>query len=189
MKTWTFSKKEIIVITTIIVASLSLFLYSTIQMARLKPVASVHVPIVEPEPVNPDPIDTDRIHELVNQYRVEQGLAPLKRIPQLDASAQEKCDDMVKYKYWAHDNPSTGTEPWTFIKPRAYYNRAGENLAYGYSQSKALVNGWKNSPAHNKEMTYEAYDNVGYGLCDNRGYVMINKESIAIVQHFIDAPE
>lgn len=157
---------------------------SRVAYENVQPVVS------EPEPyVNPDPIDSDKIHKLVNDYRKEQGLTPLVRSEALDASAQDKCEDMIEYKYWAHVNPETGVEPWSFIKAHSGdYISAGENLSYGQESSVAVVDSWIDSPTHNENLVKAVYDSVGYGLCDNTRHTGENFSVDYVVQHFIDAP-
>lgn len=116
--------------------------------------------------------------DLVNKDRTDVGLAPLVRDPDLDASATDKCNDMVVKKYWAHVSPD-GTDWKSFIKAHEQGFTRGENIAYGYSNSVNVNNGWLGSPEHKANILKDTYNEVGYAICDVEGYPN------AIVQHFV----
>lgn len=110
-------------------------------------------------------IDIGQVFTLVNDERIKSGLQPLVRDQQLDAAAQDKCDDMVAKDYWAHDAPN-GTEPWHFIdETEVRYRMAGENLAYGFKKTEGIVPKWMNSPGHKANILKPEFTNVGYAQC------------------------
>ena len=44
------------------------------------------------------------------------------------------------------------------------YLSAAENLAYGFSDSQSVINGWMNSPTHKSIMLDGTFEEVGFGL-------------------------
>lgn len=117
-----------------------------------------------------------------NEARAEDGLPALVKSPALEASANEKCQDMLSKQYWSHTGPD-GTEPWQFIARHTTYARAGENLAYGFMTANAVVDGWMNSPGH-KANILAPFGRVGFGICS--GDYMDKGKQIIVVQHFTD---
>jgi uncharacterized protein YkwD len=117
-----------------------------------------------------------------NAMRANNAKGALTLNSKLNASAKAKCNDMVAKNYWAHNAPS-GTQPWTFFKSVGYaYTKAGENLAYGFSDNALVVTGWMNSPGHRANLLDGDFKEVGFGICespnfDNKGHEII------VVQH------
>lgn len=118
-----------------------------------------------------------------NDNRIKASLAPLELNTKLNTSAKTKCDDMVVKNYWSHDTPE-GLEPWVFIRNAGYtYNKAGENLSYGFRTSEDVVAGWMNSPEHRANILNTGFKEVGFGICESKNYMNSGPESV-IVQHF-----
>lgn len=102
----------------------------------------------------------------INDYRATKGLPALQTSEQLHSSACAKVADMIAKNYWDHNDPE-GREPWHFIIDTGYtYKNAGENQAYGFLNESGIVNGWINSPEHEKVMSGE-YTSVG--VCSKQG--------------------
>lgn len=108
-----------------------------------------------------------------NEMRTQAGLKPLELNEDLNASASDKCNDMLEKKYWDHTSPD-GTEPWDFIKVHTNYKEAGENLATDSYSSRKTVNMWMNSKTHRENILKNTYTDVGFGVCGKH-----------VVQHFI----
>ena len=118
-----------------------------------------------------------------NQERANNGLGPLSINSQLNSSAQSKANDMVARDYWAHNTPD-GQEPWVFFDAVGYqYQKAGENLAYGFGTSSATVTGWMNSPSHRANMLDSGYTEVGFGFANGPNFVNTGNETI-VVAHY-----
>src|SRR5690349_13756528 len=67
-----------------------------------------------------------------NQARIDQDRQALKLNTELSKAAQAKANDMVANNYWAHISPE-GKTPWNFVDATGYhYQKAGENLAFGF---------------------------------------------------------
>lgn len=89
---------------------------------------------------------------------------------QLSAAAQKKANDMVAENYWSHSSPD-GTAPWKFIKKSGYdYQKAGENLAYGFTDADQVIAGWMNSKSHRNNLLDSNYEDVGFGFADSQNF-------------------
>lgn len=118
-----------------------------------------------------------------NQERANNGLGPLTINSKLNSSAQSKANDMVARDYWAHNTPD-GQEPWIFFDAAGYqYQKAGENLAYGFATSSATVTGWMNSPSHRANMLDSGYTEVGFGFTNGPNFVSTGNETV-VVAHY-----
>lgn len=171
----------------------SVFMYQNLQAKNLelenqRAQFVAETPVQAPEPPKEPEIDTEVIHRLVNDYRASKGLPRLERIPELDASAQDKCEDMIEYRYWAHDNPITGATPWDFIKPIVDYYEAGENLTEGNSNNQPVVDAWIASKTHRENLEYGEYNYVGYAHCTQSYEVDSDSIDNMIIQHLISRP-
>ena len=94
-------------------------------------------------------ITIQKLLELTNTKRSENGLSPLTLNSSLSDAARRKANDMLSSNYWAHNNPTTGATPWTFVKASGYsYELAGENLAKNFMFSSDVVQGWMDSKSH-----------------------------------------
>ena len=106
-----------------------------------------------------------------NQERVKYHLPILTLNSELSQAAFTKASNMVQLNYWSHYTPN-GEPPWSFITNAGYnYQSAGENLAYGFTSSQALVTAWMNSPPHRKNILDRVYQNVGFGIIDTTNYM------------------
>ncbi len=125
-----------------------------------------------------------------NSQRTSNGLGALTINPKLNSSAQAKANDMVSKDYWAHESPN-GDQPWVFFDTAGYsYQKAGENLAYGYPSSSETVIGWMNSPSHRANILDTSYTEVGFGFVNSPNFVGTGQQTV-VVAHYakpIDSP-
>lgn len=131
------------------------------------------------------PPDAQEMLELVNQERAKVGVAPLKLDERLNASAQEKADDMQNRDYYDHVSPD-GIEGYSLVfkhmPNRCRY--ASENLAKvsttdnKFGNSRFTIDNWMHSTKGHREAILDAkYSLVGFGI-SKQGYDLI------VVQHF-----
>lgn len=118
-----------------------------------------------------------------NSQRSANGQASLALNQQLINAAQAKANDMVARNYWSHNTPD-GQEPWVFVDAVGYkYLKAGENLAYGFSDSNATVTGWMNSPSHKANMLDSAFTEVGFGFANSADYNNSGPETVVVAMY------
>lgn len=126
-------------------------------------------------------INVEKLLNLTNQKRLEQGLAPLDLDPQLSQAAAGKANDMFVKDYWAHNSPD-GTTPWVFIKNAGYsYFYAGENLAKNFVNSEGVVDAWMVSSSHRQNLLKPEYQDVGFAVVNGR---LGGEETTLVVQMF-----
>ncbi len=101
----------------------------------------------------------------------------------LALAAENKLQDMEKYKYWAHENPITGRQPWDFVDEAGYYyETTGENLAYGFTDSQKICNAWEKSPKHLANITDPTFQEIGFAV--DKANLHKNEKGILVVQMF-----
>ena len=124
------------------------------------------------------PPDAQEILELVNKERARIGVAPLEVDPMINASAQEKADDMVNRNYRDHVSPE-GIHGYelVFKHTGGECRYASENLTWrtdnNSDTSRDAFSSWMNSEPHRKALQDSKYTKTGVG---------INKD--IVVQHF-----
>ena len=109
-------------------------------------------------------LDADKARELINAYRKEKGLKPLKLNPALTEAAKSHSRDLAKWDRISHYG-SDGSNPWDRVK-RVGYNAklAAENVGTGQATIDEVMKGWKESPGHNKNLLLADADHMGIAL-------------------------
>jgi hypothetical protein len=109
--------------------------------------------------------------QLINEYRVSNGLQPLLVSDMISEACDRHNSDMGKYRFFDHytvqsDWFAAGASPWDRMAASGYsYNTyKGENIAAGYSTAAAVFLGWKNSPGHNANMLGANFSVIGVSL-------------------------
>ncbi len=126
-------------------------------------------------------ISPDKIIELTNQKRAEQGLGPLVINGQLNEAAQRKAGDMFAFNYWSHVSPS-GRNPWSFFQEAGYrYLYAGENLARDFMDPQSVVDAWMNSSSHKDNLLNKNYQEIGVAVVNG---TLNGVETTLVVQLF-----
>lgn len=121
--------------------------------------------------------------DATNQQRVRNGQSALRINTELSKAAQAKANDMAARNYWSHNTPD-GNEPWVFIQSAGYsYQKAGENLAYGFNTSRDTVVGWMNSPSHRANLLDTAYQEVGFGFANVKDYNKSGPETVVVAMY------
>jgi uncharacterized protein YkwD len=118
-----------------------------------------------------------------NEERTANGSNTVVLNDKLNQAAQVKANDMVARDYWSHNTPD-GKEPWTFVVASGYeYKKAGENLAYGFSDSEATIRGWMNSPSHRANLLDVAFSEVGFGYANANDYQGKGEVTIVVAMY------
>ncbi|PIZ93577.1 MAG: hypothetical protein CO029_03800 [Candidatus Magasanikbacteria bacterium CG_4_9_14_0_2_um_filter_41_10] len=122
-----------------------------------------------------------RLFTLTNEVRLTNGIVPLTLEQRLYASSQHKATDMASASYFAHTGPD-GRSLASWLNEAGYsYSVAGENLAIGFSDPRALVNAWVNSPTHLANLIDPEYAETGIGLA---GGMYDGVPVVYVAQHF-----
>lgn len=126
-------------------------------------------------------ITTDKLYQLSNSQRQNNGLGILTYNEKLSQAARQKAQDMFNKNYWAHYGPN-GETPWNFILGAGYqYEYAGENLAKNFLFSDGVVDAWMASPTHRENILRPEYTDVGYAVLNG---VINGEETTLVVQMF-----
>ncbi len=116
-----------------------------------------------------------------NNARAANGVAGLSLNSQLNAAAQAKASDMAARNYWSHNTPE-GSPPWIFDDAQGYaYLKLGENLATGFADEQATINGWLASPTHRENMLDPAFTEVGFGYANIADYTAAGGGNMTII--------
>lgn len=118
-----------------------------------------------------------------NNQREQNGVTGLQLNSSLSAAAQAKANDMVTRNYWSHNTPD-GQQPWVFVENAGYkFQKAGENLAYGFTTSADTVTGWMNSATHRENLLDAAYSEVGFGFANGESYNSSGPETVVVAMY------
>ncbi|MCM1172631.1 MAG: CAP domain-containing protein [Clostridium sp.] len=98
---------------------------------------------------------------IVNQRRAEEGLSPLVMDRRLTEAAMTRAAEIVVS--FSHTRPC-GLDCFS-VSQSAY----GENIAYGYQSSAAVMNAWMNSTGHRNNIMKPGYESVGIGCFYHNG--------------------
>ncbi len=83
--------------------------------------------------------------------------------PQLNTASDKFAVDLATYNYFSHTGRD-GSLPWDRMTREGYsWRAAGENIAAGYTTTRAVVNGWLASPGHCQNIMSASFKNVGVG--------------------------
>ncbi len=85
------------------------------------------------------------ILELINNYRVEKKLIPLKNLSIIKSVAFTHTDYMVSVNQVNHDNFFQRKKS---LVQNVSATKVTENVAYAYSSAQSVVTAWLNSPGH-----------------------------------------
>lgn len=123
-----------------------------------------------------------------NSQRAQAHVPLLTQNAQLDQAAQAKANDMATRNYWSHDTPD-GNPPWIFVTNQNYnYQKLGENLAAGFDNEQAAINGWMASPHHKENLLDASFSQVGFGVARSANYTSGGGGPMTIVVAFYAKP-
>jgi len=108
---------------------------------------------------------------LVDNQRIQAGLAPLSDNAQLQAAAQGHSEDMVARGYFDHTTPdgqqfSDRIFASGYVSPSDSY-WMGENIAWGggsFATPSQIVQAWMNSPGHRANILSSTFRDAGVGV-------------------------
>ena len=108
------------------------------------------------------------VFQLVNAERKKQGLSALRYCSEVQKAADIRAKEIVKT--FAHTRPD-GRSCFTVfddLNLTGYWGW-GENIAYGYPSSKAVMNGWMNSDGHRANILKTDFTGIAVGVYANSG--------------------
>lgn len=102
-----------------------------------------------------------RIVEETNKFREKEGRKPLQSDPKLSEAALKHAEQMAREEKMSHDGFSG------FIREAGYrFSRIAENIATfeGHFTADDIVDGWKKSPGHRKNLLDPHVSEIGVGI-------------------------
>jgi uncharacterized protein YkwD len=109
-------------------------------------------------------LDPEKARDIINQYRRDNKLKPLKLNAELTEAAKGHSRDLSKWDRISHYG-SDGSNPWDRVKRTGYKARlAAENVGTGQVDFEEVMRGWKASPGHNKNLLLPDATEMGLAL-------------------------
>lgn len=97
------------------------------------------------------------ILDLINDFRLSEGLSPLESMSIIKTAAFSHTDYMVDTQTVSHAN---FFERSNYLKSKAGAKSVSENVAYGFTKAESVVRAWINSESHKKNIEGD-YTNFG----------------------------
>jgi len=122
------------------------------------------------------------IHDLINEERRSNGLAPLSWNPKLTQAALNHSNDMAKRDYFQHDSPEGHDFSYRYSQvgfscetpiSQYTYSGGGENIMFleGYygeeNITRQSVEGWMNSAGHRQNILTPYFLSEGIGVAES----------------------
>lgn len=114
----------------------------------------------------------------VNEHRISKGLTPLLESPELTSVARDHSVDMIARKYFAHLSPEMRTAGGRLTTAGITWSYAGENLAEGLTNPRAVLEAWLLSPSHRDNLERHEWTHAGVG-------VALGEEGSVVTQLFL----
>lgn len=95
--------------------------------------------------------------ELINGYRLRHGLEPLALAEDLAALASEHSDSMAEQRLLTHEGFRTRYA-------RANSKVCVENVGWNYPTAEALLDGWRHSPSHHRNLLEPKVSRMGIAV-------------------------
>jgi uncharacterized protein YkwD len=109
-------------------------------------------------------LDAEKARDLVNSFRRQNGLRPLKLQPAITEAARSHARDLAKWDRISHFG-SDGSNPWDRVKRAGYNARlAAENVGTGQVTIEEVMKGWEASPGHKKNLLLPEAEHMGIAL-------------------------
>jgi uncharacterized protein YkwD len=114
----------------------------------------------KPAPSKPV-LDENEALRLINDYRASKGLHSLTLDPHATAAAATLVEDMAKHDRMSHVGPN-GADIGKRLTSAGYtYRLAAENVGVGQASLAEMIEGWKKSPPHSRNMLLADAKHIG----------------------------
>ncbi|MFE2136986.1 CAP domain-containing protein [Streptomyces sp. NPDC059466] len=127
-------------------------------------------PPAAPDVVARASVPVARVVALVNRARARAGCPPVSLNAKLSKAARRHSADMANHRNMSHRG-SDGSGPGRRIARAGYdWSSYGENVAYGYPTSAAVMAAWMSSPGHRHNILTCEFREIGVGLAQPGSY-------------------
>ncbi|MEC9368491.1 MAG: CAP domain-containing protein, partial [Pseudomonadota bacterium] len=97
-------------------------------------------------------LDPEAARTLINAYRASQGLRPLAMDDRLARAARRHSADLAVIDRIEHKG-SDGSDPWQRAREAGFVPRvAAENVGAGQRSLAEVMEGWRKSPGHDRNL-------------------------------------
>jgi uncharacterized protein YkwD len=101
---------------------------------------------------------------LINSYRAQKGLKPLRLNPKLYDAALKHSQDLAKSDRISHYG-SDGSDSWDRVTKTGYHARVtAENVGTGQASVGEVFRGWQNSRDHNANLLLPDAEEMGIAM-------------------------
>jgi uncharacterized protein YkwD len=104
---------------------------------------------------------------LVNDHRLNMGMAPLVPSTLLGDAARAHSRHMIDHRFFAHASPEGLTPAERLALANVDWSAVGENIAAGYSTPQAVFDAWMASPEHRANMESDSFAFAGIGYAQD----------------------
>jgi uncharacterized protein YkwD len=126
------------------------------EESTIKTTVPANAPIIQ--------LNVAEAQNLINTYRVQKGLKPLKVNTKLIAAAQAHSEDLAKSDRISHFG-SDGSDHWQRIHRTGYSARlTAENVATGQRSVNDVIQGWEKSRDHNANLLLADAEEMGIAM-------------------------
>lgn len=116
-----------------------------------------------------EPFSPQQAQQLVNQYREEKGLRPLRLNAKLTEAAFKHSEDLSKADRISHFG-SDGSDTWDRVRRTGYSARVtAENVGTGQRSIGEVFKGWQNSRDHNTNLLLPDAEEMGIAMVYSPG--------------------
>lgn len=122
-----------------------------------------NTPTLQPSRLSSNPL-LNQVLTLVNRYRSQAKLKPLKLNAHLNESAQAHSQDMALNDFFGHKGFHGSTADERILAAGYNYAVVGENIAAGFATPEATVQAWMDSPSHRKNILHPMMKEMGVGF-------------------------
>jgi uncharacterized protein YkwD len=109
-------------------------------------------------------LDPEEARAAINRYRSQKGMKPLVLNAKLTHAAESHSVDLAQHDTISHKG-SDGSNPWKRIERAGYRPRlAAENVGAGQRSLAEVIQGWKDSPGHDRNLLLPDATQMGIAL-------------------------
>lgn len=105
-----------------------------------------------------------QIYELTNLVRTNYDVPELIWDEETREVAYEHSQDMYETETFSHNSDKYGNLADRLKRHDVFYETAGENIAFQYTDSVAVVSGWLNSKGHRETLLNKDFTHIGVGV-------------------------
>lgn len=114
-------------------------------------------------------LEPETARRMINGYRAKRGLPALTMEKRLTRAAMQHAADLAGGDRISHTG-SDGSDPWARVRANGYRPQlAAENVGAGQRSFAEVLQGWKDSPGHNKNLLLADATQMGIALVTNPG--------------------